>query len=195
MGHEIRLNGIVEESIVDGPGLRFTVFMQGCPHRCAGCHNPGTHDPDGGYGDDTERIFAQFMENPLLSGMTLSGGEPFFQAEASCALAEKVKKAGKNLVVYTGYLCESLARKEDRAVRRLLETVDILIDGPYVRELRNLELEHRGSSNQRILTRSAVQEMLRPAFAPFKIENTQAAYARSASAHPGGRLYNSLRLR
>jgi anaerobic ribonucleoside-triphosphate reductase activating protein len=159
MGCSIRLNGIVEESIVDGPGLRFVVFMQGCPHRCRGCHNPGTHDPAGGGDADTEDIVARFMENPLLSGMTLSGGEPFFQAQAACVLAEHVKKAGKSLVVYTGYLCEHLARSavRDKAVGRLLAMTDILIDGPYIQDLRNPELEHRGSANQRILTQSAIR--------------------------------------
>jgi anaerobic ribonucleoside-triphosphate reductase activating protein len=158
MGHGIRLSGIIEESVVDGPGLRFVVFMQGCPHGCGGCHNPDTHDPGGGYSADTDDIIGRFMENPLLAGMTLSGGEPFLQARAARALAEQVKRAGKSLVAYTGFLCEELARQavRDKDIRGLLHSVDILVDGPYIQELSTRASEFRGSSNQRVLTRSAV---------------------------------------
>jgi anaerobic ribonucleoside-triphosphate reductase activating protein len=165
MGHSIRLNGIVEESIVDGPGLRFVVFMQGCPHRCRGCHNPGTHDPAGGYSADTDDIIARFTANPLLSGMTLSGGEPFLQARAACVPAEHVKRAGKNLVVYTGCLCEDLVRSavRDKDVRRLLHLTDILVDGPYMRELRSPDAAFKGSANQRMLTRNEIRDIARAA--------------------------------
>ncbi|MDR2605202.1 MAG: radical SAM protein [Desulfovibrio sp.] len=163
MGHSIRLSGIVEESIVDGPGLRFVVFMQGCPHRCRGCHNPGTHDPAGGYSADTDAIIAQFGANPLLSGMTLSGGEPFLQARAACVAAEHVKRAGKSLVTYTGYLCEDLARsaERDNDIRRLLYLTDILVDGPYIQELRSPDSAFKGSDNQRVLTRKAIHDIVK----------------------------------
>lgn len=159
MGRELRLHGIAEESIVDGPGLRFAVFMQGCPHRCAGCHNPGTHDPLGGYAADTDSVLALFRENPLLSGMTLSGGEPFAQPEAARILAEGVKEAGKSLVLYTGYVCETLLRKAERSadVARLLELADLLVDGPYRQDMRDLTLQYRGSANQRVLTRQDIR--------------------------------------
>jgi anaerobic ribonucleoside-triphosphate reductase activating protein len=162
MGHSLRLNGLVDESIVDGPGLRYVLFTQGCPHGCPGCHNPETHNSDGGYDSDTDIIFARFKENPLLSGMTFSGGEPFLQPEALSALAESVKAFGKHLVVYTGYTCECLALKanENRAVRRLLELTDILIDGPYVEGSRNLELLYRGSDNQRVLEKVDIQAIM-----------------------------------
>lgn len=154
MGCSVRLGGIEEESIVDGPGLRFAVFMQGCPHGCKGCHNPETHDFSGGYEDDTDAILARFGENPLLAGMTLSGGEPFAQPEAALALAEGVKAVGKSLVIFTGYLCEELAAKaaKDESIRKLLGLADLLIDGPYMEEFRDLTLQFRGSSNQRMLT-------------------------------------------
>lgn len=163
MGHEIRLNGIMDESIVDGPGLRFVVFTQGCPHGCPGCHNPDSHADDGGYLSDTDAIFSRFRENPLLSGITFSGGEPFMQSEALCSLAESVKGCGKHLMVYTGYTCECLAgvAKDNRAVRRLLELTDVLVDGPYRERLRNLELQYRGSSNQRVLDKAAIQAIMR----------------------------------
>lgn len=149
----LRVNGIVEESIVDGPGLRFVIFTQGCLHGCKGCHNPDTHSLEGGYLVDIQTLMQQFTENPLLAGITLSGGEPFLQAEALSALAAEVRALGKNVLVYTGYVYEELLRKRaaDSHIDRLLELTDILIDGPYVEELRNLDLSYRGSSNQRIL--------------------------------------------
>ena len=155
----LRISGIVEESIVDGPGLRYVVFTQGCPHHCPGCHNPQTHDFDGGEFRDTDDILRQFMENPLLSGITFSGGEPFVQAEPLCHLADAVHAAGKNVYAYSGYTCEelySLAQKIP-AVGRLLDKVDVLVDGPYVEALRDLELDFRGSSNQRVLDRAAIE--------------------------------------
>jgi anaerobic ribonucleoside-triphosphate reductase activating protein len=152
---ELRVNGIVEESVVDGPGLRFTVFTQGCPHHCPGCHNPETHDPCGGHTVSTEKLLAQIQENPLLAGVTFSGGEPFLQAAILADLGSRVRALDKTVVVYTGYTLEQLhgRAKEHDSVNALLEQADLLIDGPYVEALRDLEILHRGSANQRILTR------------------------------------------
>ena len=105
---EIRLAGIIRESIVDGPGMRFTVFIQGCPHKCKGCHNPQTHDFDSGYISDTEAIFEEYKKDPLLSGITFSGGEPFMQPKPLAELAEMVHSVGGNVVSYTGFLFEKL---------------------------------------------------------------------------------------
>ena len=151
----MQLSGIVEESIVDGPGLRYVLFTQGCPHHCKGCHNPQTHSFEGGFPFTAEAALAQIRENPLLAGVTFSGGEPFAQAEALCAVAEGVRALGKNVVAYTGYTYEQLLARTDIWTRRLLEMIDLLIDGPYVEELRDLELQFRGSSNQRLLDREA----------------------------------------
>ena len=154
---ELRVNGLVEESIVDGPGLRCVVFTQGCPHHCAGCHNPDTHAPDGGYTVQTDELFALFSENPLLSGITFSGGEPFLQPEALCAVAVKVKAVGGNVMTYTGYTFEQLCSVAPRnpGMAHLLALTDILVDGPYVEALRDLEgLRFRGSSNQRLLEKT-----------------------------------------
>lgn len=150
----IRVSGIVDESIVDGPGLRYVVFTQGCPHHCKGCHNPQTHSFEGGYLLSAEAALAQLQENPLLSGITLSGGEPFEQAEALCALAEGAKAQGKNVMTYTGYVFEDLLARNDHWTERLLDLTDVLVDGPYREELRDLELQFRGSSNQRLLDRA-----------------------------------------
>lgn len=153
----LRLSGIVEESIVDGPGLRYVLFTQGCPHCCKGCHNPETHPLEGGFVCSAEMILAQFAENPLLAGITFSGGEPFLQADALCAVAEGVRARGKEVLVYTGFTYERLLAQIERrpGVRALLELTDILIDGPYVEALKDLELHFRGSANQRVLNREA----------------------------------------
>lgn len=153
---ELRVNGLVEESIVDGPGLRYVVFTQGCPHHCRGCHNPETHSSDGGYTVQTEDIVTLFSENPLLSGVTFSGGEPFLQPEALCDIAIRVKASGGSVMTYTGYTFEQLCSiaPDNPAMARLLALTDILVDGPYVEALRDLEgLRFRGSSNQRLLER------------------------------------------
>ena len=147
----LRINAIVDESIVDGPGFRMTVFTQGCPHHCVGCHNPQTHDFAGGYNVRIEDILERFDDNPLLCGMTLSGGEPFCQSEALVPLAEAVKSRGKTVMAYSGYTYEQLLQLDDPFVRKLLCLCDILVDGPFILAQRNLELLFRGSENQRML--------------------------------------------
>lgn len=138
---------------MDGPGIRFTVFVQGCPHHCEGCHNPETHDFSGGSDMSSDEILTEFKRDPLLAGITLSGGEPFCQAEALCPLAEGVKAMNKNVVAYSGYTFEELLRlsKENPAILRLLQSCNLLVDGRYIQAQRDLTLRFRGSSNQRIL--------------------------------------------
>lgn len=149
----IRLAGLVPESIVDGPGLRFAIFVQGCPHRCEGCHNPETHDFNAGRLADTERLFQKIQEYPLIHGVTFSGGEPFCQPEPLAALAKALKAAGYHLMCYSGYTFEELLErsKEDPHTRELLEQLDLLVDGRFELAQRSLELKFRGSRNQRIL--------------------------------------------
>lgn len=157
----VRLAGVVRESIVDGPGIRFTVFCQGCPHQCPGCHNPATWDFDSGFDTRISRILEEIDKNPLLGGVTLSGGEPFCQAVAMSELAAEVKSRGLHLVTYTGYTCEellenaSLGGNDAEAVKKLLFFTDWLIDGPFVLEKKDLQLHFRGSSNQRIINMQA----------------------------------------
>jgi anaerobic ribonucleoside-triphosphate reductase activating protein len=158
---ELRISGIAEESIVDGPGLRYVVFTQGCPHHCRGCHNPETHDPGGGILRDTDDLLQAVEENPLLSGVTFSGGEPFLQPEPLAAMARKVKKAGKTVLVYTGYTLEQLVADRNAAVRELLLLTDTLVDGPYIEALRDPDLTFRGSANQRILNKDVIANALR----------------------------------
>lgn len=149
----IRTAGIVKESIVDGPGIRFTIFVQGCPHHCEGCHNPETHDFSGGTDINSEKLINEIKDNPLLAGITLSGGEPFCQAEALVSLAEEVKAMKMSVVAYSGYTFEQLLNMsgENPFILRLLKSCDLLIDGRYVQEQKDLTLRFRGSSNQRVL--------------------------------------------
>lgn len=157
---EIRIAGTVEDSIVDGPGLRFVVFTQGCPHHCDGCHNPETHDFAGGKVTTTDALFEQCMENPLCSGVTFSGGEPFCQAEALYELGSRFKSAGKHLMCYSGWTFEELLAKAQRegSVGKLLSIADVLVDGKFDISKRSLSLQYRGSSNQRLIN---VQESLK----------------------------------
>lgn len=157
---EIRIAGTVEDSIVDGPGLRFVVFTQGCPHHCDGCHNPETHDFAGGKVTTTDTLFEQCMENPLCSGVTFSGGEPFCQAEALYELGSRFKSAGKHLMCYSGWTFEELLAKAQREefVGKLLSIADVLVDGKFDISKRSLSLQYRGSSNQRLIN---VQESLK----------------------------------
>ena len=146
---DIRIAGYEIDSIVDGPGFRLAVFTQGCPHGCPGCHNPETHDFNAGQVVDTERVVEKMRDDPLLDGLTLSGGEPFCQPEPCQALALAARELGLNVWAYSGYTFEQLLEKPE--VRPLLEAVDVLVDGPFILAQRTLELRFRGSKNQRLI--------------------------------------------
>ena len=150
---KLRIAGIISESVVDGPGVRYTIFTQGCPHNCEGCHNPQTHDFEGGYFADTDDLFDEMMADPLIRGVTLSGGEPFEQPRPLAELAARVHAAGKDVIAYSGYTYEELLDKSHKepAIMDLLLNTDTLIDGQFVREQMDLELKFRGSANQRVI--------------------------------------------
>lgn len=148
---KLNVAGIVRESIVDGPGIRYVVFVQGCPHRCPGCHNPQSLSFAGGTVMDVGEIFAQFQQNPILKGITFSGGEPFCQPKPLAHLAELVHSTGKTVTAYSGYTYEALSDLPDPAVKELLARIDLLVDGPFIQLARNLELPFRGSENQRLI--------------------------------------------
>lgn len=171
---ELRISGIVEESIVDGPGLRYVIFTQGCPHHCKGCHNPETHEATGGRCIESLTVLEQFDENPLLSGITFSGGEPFLQPAPLAELAKKIHARNKTVVVYTGYTFEALCTvaSTNKAVAALLAETDVLIDGPYIEEQRDLTLLFRGSSNQRLLDAETIQSKLGIICPPRKKKST-----------------------
>ena len=150
MGKTLRIAGTIGESIVDGPGFRYVIFTQGCPHHCPGCHNQETHDFAGGTEIDSDVLVQDILKNPLLSGVTFSGGEPFCQAEGLCSVADGLGWK-KPLMAYTGYTFEQLLALPDPWVRELLGRLTLLVDGPYVQAERGLELKFRGSANQRVL--------------------------------------------
>lgn len=147
---KLRIANIVNDSIVDGPGLRLTVFVQGCIHNCKGCHNPSTHDINGGTIVDSDDILNKFFENPLLDGITFSGGEPFLQPEPLSVIAKEIKEKGFNVIVYTGFLWEKLMEDKEKYMC-LLKYTDVLIDGPFIEEQKSYELEFKGSKNQRTI--------------------------------------------
>ena len=146
----LNLAGIVGDSIVDGPGIRTTIFCQGCPHHCPGCHNPETWAFGCGTDMEEETILEIIRSNPLCRGVTFSGGEPFAQAESFSKLARLLKAAGKEVASYSGYTFEELLSGTD-AQKELLSIIDVLIDGPFLMAEKTLELPFRGSRNQRIL--------------------------------------------
>lgn len=146
---EIRISGIVTDSIVDGPGLRIAVFAQGCVHNCKGCHNPQTHDLKGGKITTVKKILDIIDKTLLLDGLTLTGGEPFLQVEGLTILANEAKKRGLSVLTFTGYTWEEIAYKDK--FMPLINESDHIIDGRFEEKLRSLSLNFRGSTNQRII--------------------------------------------
>ena len=129
----LRISGVVPESIVDGKGIRYVIFTQGCPHHCPGCHNPQTHDFEGGYLVDTDGLLEEMRQDPLLKG------------------ARKIHESGLDVTVYTGYTYEQLLEQHNPDTDALLQQADVLIDGRYEQDKRDLTLRFRGSSNQRVI--------------------------------------------
>lgn len=165
----IRMYGVVEESIVDGPDLRFSAFVQGCSHHCPGCHNRESQSHEGGYLSTVGELCERIANNASVSGVTLTGGEPFEQPEACLALARWCKTRGLSVWAYSGYCYEDIlagnvpGRKAQDAsqtcrgnaarcaARALLDVCDVLVDGPFVMGRRSYDLHWKGSSNQRVI--------------------------------------------
>lgn len=146
-----RIYGLVQNSYVDGPGIRMAIFFQGCYMHCPGCHNQGSWEPNAGVEMDTEEIKRRMAIDPLLKGITLSGGEPFLQPEAAYDLAKYAHSLGLTVWCYTGYRMNDILKKGDDDQLKLLREVDVLVDGRYEERKRSLDLKWRGSSNQRVL--------------------------------------------
>lgn len=146
----MRVLSITEDSIVDGEGLRTVIFFSGCPHKCPGCHNFESWNYYNGSLYTADELFEVIKSNPL-NDVTFSGGEPFFQAEAIIPLAQKIKALGKSIWSYTGYEYEWLLHQGNAAQIKLLSLIDVLVDGPYIKELTDTTLRFRGSANQRII--------------------------------------------
>lgn len=147
----IRVAGIINESIADGPGIRYVLFVQGCPHHCPGCHNPETQCLNGGYLLTASEILEQIRRSPLLSGVTFSGGEPFLQAEKLVPIARECHRLGLNVITYSGWTFEELVKANNPAWNCLIAESDVIVDGPYQQELRSYQSKFRGSSNQRLV--------------------------------------------
>jgi anaerobic ribonucleoside-triphosphate reductase activating protein len=155
----MRLAGIIPESVVDGPGVRFVIFAQGCPHHCRGCHNPDTWNGQGGKEVSLWEVRKMLrVRKKNLRGITLSGGEPFLQTSEMVAIAREAKKMGLDVVTYTGYTYEEILTLNLPGSRELLEVTDILIDGPFRQELQDIALVFRGSSNQRLIDLASTRE-------------------------------------
>lgn len=151
MENLLKISGIVKESIVDGPGIRYVVFTQGCPHHCEGCHNPHTHDFEGGKYIPIDQIVEDMKKNPLIKGITISGGEPFMQAKQVSKLLSKIDKDRYDVMTYTGFEYEYLLKNanDDNGYLELLANTDILIDGKFDISKRSIAIPFRGSTNQR----------------------------------------------
>lgn len=147
----MRIFGLQQDSIVDGPGFRFACFVQGCPHGCPGCHNPDSHDPAGGQEMSVEEVARQLLKNPLTDGLTLSGGEPFAQPEPCLQLAQLAHAHRLTVWTYTGYTLDHLLAQGASAQLALLRETDVLVDGPFLQSQRTLSLPFRGSANQRLI--------------------------------------------
>lgn len=145
----LRIAGTIPESIVDGPGFRFAVFTQGCPHHCPGCHNPQTHDPNGGRVVPVLALMRQIWQSRMnLDGVTFSGGDPFCQPAPLAFLARWCHRLGLHVMAYSGWTLEELRAKPECAC--LLNEIDALVDGRFIIARRTLELRFRGSSNQKL---------------------------------------------
>ena len=149
----MRIANILKESTVDGEGWRSVIFFQGCSHRCKGCHNPQTWNFKGGTEVITEDLIAEILEilekDMLLDGITLSGGDPFYQVEDAIKISKAVKEKGYSVWAYTGFTIEQIMEDDNKA--ELLNYIDILVDGKFIKEQRTLLMPYIGSSNQRII--------------------------------------------
>ena len=151
----MRISGITYESLVDGPGIRVVVFVQGCDHNCPNCHNPDSYDFNGGKEHTVQQVI-RMVKKPgpgrkLVRGVTFSGGEPFLQAGDLAQIAFEAHRIGWDVTTYTGYTYEDLVKFNDPEINALLDLTDYLIDGPYIHEMRDLDLKFRGSYNQRLI--------------------------------------------
>jgi len=149
----MRIAGLLQDSIVDGPGLRFVVYAQGCEFCCDGCHNPSTWDICGGEDVPVDELVEEMLRNPLTDGLSLSGGEPFLQAGECARLATAARGKGLNVWLFTGFCFEDLVMRarSDIDAGELLKLADVLVDGRFIVAERTLKLKWRGSRNQRVL--------------------------------------------
>lgn len=149
---KIRLAGIIENSINNGEGIRKVIFAQGCKHHCKGCFNPSTHDFNGGYECDTDKIIERINNDYMIDGVTFSGGDPFEQAEAFAEIAKNINPK-LNIWCYTGYTLQEIIDKANEKPEwvDLLTHIDVLVDGKFEEDKKDRNLKFKGSSNQNII--------------------------------------------
>lgn len=153
---KFRMVGIKKHSVVDGVGVRLVIFFQGCPHHCVECQNPDTWDPNGGDEGDTDDIIEIIRNTKYIDGITLSGGDPLFQPEAAGEIARASKAAGLSVWCYSGWTYEEVMSDEKRSA--VMKYVDVLVDGPFINDLKSQDAIYRGSSNQRLVDVQASME-------------------------------------
>lgn len=146
---KVKIAGITKESVVDGPGIRYVIFSQGCKHNCKGCHNPSTHSFNNGEEINVDEIINNILNSKHIDGVTFSGGDPFYQPKEFAYIAKALHKNNINILSYTGFTYEKIVN--DKNMKDLLENIDVLVDGPFVEKEKNLKLSFRGSNNQRII--------------------------------------------
>ena len=145
----IRVIDVIEDTMVDGPGFRTSIYCAGCRHQCPGCHNPQSWAFDAGRDMTVEQLMRIIEADPYTQGVTFSGGDPMYQAAAFAELARQIhRRTQKDIWCYTGFTFESLIHDDQR---ELLTEVDVLVDGPFVESLHDPDLLFRGSSNQRLI--------------------------------------------
>lgn len=151
---KIRLAGeMTTDSIVDGKGIRSVIWCQGCIHNCPGCHNPETHSFSAGYLKDVSEVLKEISELEFQDGITLSGGDPLCQIDACLEIAKYTQELGLNVWCYTGYKMEDLLKRieKEKKLKELLLNVDVLVDSPFILELKSFDVPFRGSKNQRLI--------------------------------------------
>lgn len=146
---KLQIAGIIDDSMVDGPGVRYTIFTQGCAHNCFQCHNPQTHDYNAGNAVDVGDIIADVARFEYIKGVTFSGGEPMDQPEALAECASRLKNKGYDILIFSGYTYEEIMT--DPLRQKALKNADTLIDGRFDYHQKTQELRFRGSANQRII--------------------------------------------
>ncbi|OWZ84542.1 4Fe-4S cluster-binding domain-containing protein [Natranaerobius trueperi] len=150
LNETIRVAGVIPECVVNAPGgISYVIFAQGCKHNCPGCHNPETHDFNGGREWKVKDLLIDIEKYPLSNIVAFTGGDAFFQPNSFYELAKKLKEKQYTLVAYSGFYFEELIK--DGARKKLLYEIDILIDGPFLQKQKDRNLNYRGSRNQRIL--------------------------------------------
>ncbi|MCM1452482.1 MAG: anaerobic ribonucleoside-triphosphate reductase activating protein [Clostridium sp.] len=143
----MRILDIIDGTIVDGPGLRTSIYFAGCAHKCPGCHNPQSWDFNGGREVAIGEIMAHVEKNGF--NVTLTGGDPLYQIDEILPLCHSLRQAGFNIWCYTGFTLEEI--QASPSLSRILNAVDAIVEGPFIEVLRDTSLQFRGSSNQRII--------------------------------------------